>query len=89
MYGGGRLKRFSATGDISTGGKTIEVKGFTLSPGTAISTFTLREGGGSGTIVGQWVFAANANAQPFPFCFPITDPHLTIAGAAAEASFLL
>jgi hypothetical protein len=88
VYGAGRLKRFTATGDISTAGQ-VTIYGFTISPGTAITTVTLREDGGAGTIVGAWVFPANGAAVAFPLCFSIASPHITIAGTAAEVSVVM
>jgi hypothetical protein len=89
VFGPGRVKRLTATGDLfGAGQREVYVQGFTLSPGTGVSTFVLREGGSGGAIVGSWVFPANGAAVAFPLCFMIDRPHVTITGAAAEASFV-
>lgn len=85
--GFGRLKRFTATGAVSTAEEII--RGLTITPGTTATTVTLREGGAGGTIVGQWLAPANGSAFAIPVFFAVAAPHLTIAGTAAEVSVVL
>ena len=89
MYSPGRVKRITATADVfGAGQREVYVQGFTLTPGTAATTFVLREGGSGGAVVATWLFAANGPSIAVPLAFMIDRPHLTITGAAAEASFV-
>lgn len=85
--GFGRLKRFTATGAVSTAEEIV--RGLTITPGSTATTVTLREGGASGAIVGNWLAPANGSAFAVPLFFAIAAPHLTIAGTGAEVSVVL
>lgn len=84
----GKLRRFTATGDVNTSPAQVSYGGWTVSPGTATTTVTLREGGSSGTVIWQGVFAANGPGVAYPIPFVASGLHVTISGTAAEVSIL-
>lgn len=85
----GRPKRLTATGDVPGAVQGGTCGGFCFSPGTAISTLTIREGGAAGAILFQLVAAANSSPIPADLQFRYEGQlHVTLAGAAAEVTIL-
>lgn len=87
MWGLGKPKHFTATGDISVGPATIY--GFVLTPAAAVATAVIREGGSGGTIVMSLQAAANGSSAIVMFPMSIADPHVTLAGAGVLFSALM
>lgn len=79
--------RLTATGDVPGTADSGICGGISVKAGTAAGTVTVRQGGSGGTVLFTLTTVANGETvnQPIPFQFR-GQLHLTIAGAAVEAT---
>jgi len=78
----GRLKQFSATGDIVATAETM-LLALVLTPAAANASAVIREGGSGGTVVLTLNAVASGSAVVVPGPIAIRGPHLTLSGAGA------
>ena len=86
----GRPVRITATGDVPGAARGGTVYGLSITPGTADTTITIRQGGAAGTIL--FVLKAQANDPSFGteggWRFE-GQLHVTVAGADAELTVMI
>lgn len=88
----GEPKRITATAQVTTVDKAVQVTSIMLTPGSAAATLTLRNGGASGTVLFTVTAVANGASVSVPLNAAAqfnSGVYAAITGAGAEATIVV